>query len=164
MRECAAYCLCLAAAPFVGAPFMLARARGRAHRTRSHGVGKMVLTLFAPIDCAKSILFIHKCIVFHLIDRCTRWHAAKTIDGKTKEHCVPANDELWISTHGAPKELVDDGESGMARSDTFNRYLARKGIRPHARGKDQHARFVERRGALLRDSVQPLQRGLRACS
>ena len=33
------------------------------------------------------------------------------------------------------------------------RKLQRKGIKLHQRGKEQHARFIERRGALLRDCI-----------
>ena len=37
------------------------------------------------------------------------------------------------------------------------RFLARKGVSLHVRGKDQHARFIERRGALLRDCVHRIE-------
>ena len=58
--------------------------------------------------------------------------------------CMAAIDELWIATHGAPKEFITDGESGIARSEQCKRFLARKGVSLHVRGKDQHARFIER--------------------
>ena len=103
------------------------------------------------------LIFIHKHIIFHMIDRCTRWHAAKLVTGKTEEDCMAAIDELWISTHGAPKEFICDGESGIARSEQCKRFLARKGVSLHVRGKDQHARFIERRGALLRDCVHRIE-------
>ena len=70
---------------------------------------------------------------------------------------MAAIDELWIAIHGPPKELIFDGEAAMARSDAFNRYLSRKGIHPHVRGKEQHARYVGRRGALLRDCVHRIE-------
>ncbi len=46
-----------------------------------------------------------------------------------------------------------DGESGIARSEKAQQYLKRKGIHFHVRAKDQHARYAERRGALLRDCI-----------
>ncbi len=46
-----------------------------------------------------------------------------------------------------------DGESGIARSEKAQQYLQRKGIRFHARAKEQRARYAEQRGALLRDCI-----------
>ena len=107
------------------------------------------------------LLFIGKHIIFHMLDRCTRWHAAMLIDDKKEETLMGAIDTLWISTHGAPKELIVDGETGIAVSAKTTAYLARKGTKLHVRAKDQHARFVERRGALLRDSIHRAQSQLR---
>ncbi len=42
------------------------------------------------------------------------------------------------------------GESGVVRSEKISE---RKGVRLHLRGDEQHARFIERRGALLRDTI-----------
>ena len=103
------------------------------------------------VEC--DLLFVHKNIIFHMIDRCTRWHAAKIVENKEEKTLMTAIEELWVTTHGSPKELITDGESGITRSESTNRYLARKGIRLHVRGKEQHARFIERRGALLRDAI-----------
>ena len=57
------------------------------------------------------LLVIHKYIIFRMIDRCTRWHAAKLIPGKLETTRAKAIDELWVSTNGAPKELILDGAS-----------------------------------------------------
>ncbi len=88
-----------------------------------------------------------------MIDRCTRWHAAMVIQGKTEEDCTAALDELWFSTHGPLKKLIMDGKSGVVRSEVCNKFLERRGVRLHSRGKEQHARFIERRVALLRDTI-----------
>ena len=112
-------------------------------------------TFNTQVEC--DLIFIHKYIIFHMIDRCTRWHAAKLITDKKEETLTQAIDELWVSTHGAMKELILDGESGIAKSEYTNQYLARKGIHLHVRGKDQHARFIERRGALLRDQIHRVE-------
>ena len=50
-----------------------------------------------------------------------------------------------------------DNESGLARSDAAKRYFARKGIQLHPRGKEQHAPHIERRGALLRDTIHKIE-------
>ena len=46
------------------------------------------------------LLFIHKYIIFHLLDRCTRWHAAKTVPNREEGTLTEALDALWTSHHG----------------------------------------------------------------
>ncbi len=58
-----------------------------------------------------------------------------------------------VSTRGPPKELIMDGESGVIRSEVCNKFLEGRGVRLHTRGQEQHARFIERRGARLRDTT-----------
>ena len=50
-----------------------------------------------------------------------------------------------------------DNESGLARSEAAKRYFARKGIQLQTRGKEQHAPHIERRGALLRDTIHKIE-------
>ena len=88
-----------------------------------------------------------------MMDRCTRWHAATVIPNRTAETLMKAIDTQWVGVHGPPKELILDGESGISLSEITESYLHRKGIKLHTRGKDQHARYIERRGALLRDTI-----------
>ena len=116
-------------------------------------------TFNQQVEC--DLLFIGKHTIFHMLDRCTRWHAAVLVPGKDEETLMQALDTVWFSTHGAPKELIVDGESGITVSAKTTAYLARKGTKLHTRAKDQHARFVERRGALLRDTVHRVQSQLR---
>merc|ERR1712218_353549 len=92
-----------------------------------------------------------------MLDRCTRWHAAVLIPNKEEETLMKAIDTLWVGIHGPPKELITDGESGIVASQRTNEFLARKGIKLHPRGKDQHARYAERRGALLRDTIHRVE-------
>jgi hypothetical protein len=66
-------------------------------------------------------------------------------------------DILWITTHGAPRDLIISGESGITASEKTNRYLGRKGIKIHPRAKDQRARFVGRRGARVRDAIRKIE-------
>ena len=70
---------------------------------------------------------------------------------------MKAIDELWVGVHGPMKELITDCEGGIVLSDKTTQYLARKGIKLCPRGKDQHARYVERRGALLRDTIHRIE-------
>ena len=70
---------------------------------------------------------------------------------------MKAIDTLWVSIHWPPKELITDGESGIAISQLTQEYIDRKSVKLHVRGKDQHARFIERRGALLRDTIHRVE-------
>lgn len=42
---------------------------------------------------------------------------------------MKAIDTVWVTIYGPPKELITDGESGMAFSKQTKEYLARKGIK-----------------------------------
>ncbi len=98
-------------------------------------------TFNQQVEC--DLLYIYKFIIFHMLDRCVRWHAAKEVPGGDDETWPKAIDELWVSTHGPPKELIVDGESGIVQSSMTCQYLHRKGIRLHVRAKDQHARCFD---------------------
>ena len=116
-------------------------------------------TFNAQVEC--DLLFVHKEVIFHLLDRCTRWHATRVVPGKVDDMLMTALDDLWVSSHGAPRELIVDGETGIVKSHLTTQYLARKGIKLHVRAKDQHARFIERRGALLRDTIHRIESQLK---
>eukprot|EP00959_Pyramimonas_sp_CCMP1952_P032296 677756-Pyramimonas_sp.AAC.1 len=51
------------------------------------------------------------------------------------------------------EQLIVDGEGGMATSKYFDEELKRRGISLHVRAPRQHARFIERRGAILRHAL-----------
>ena len=84
-----------------------------------------------------------------MLDRCTRWHAAMVIPDKEPESIQKAIGTVWVSIHGPPKELITDQEGGLVKAKQSNEWLQRLGIKLHPRAKDQHARYIERRGALL---------------
>ena len=48
-------------------------------------------------------------------------------------------------------ELITDQEHGITEALSAGFFLARLGIKLKVRARDQHARYIERRGALLRD-------------
>ena len=112
-------------------------------------------TFNQQVEC--DLLFVHKFIIFHMLDRCTRWHAAVLVPNKEEDTLMKAIDTGWLTIHGPMKELITDGESGIVASQRTRDFLSRKGITLHPRGKDQHARFVERRGALLRDTIHRVE-------
>ena len=73
------------------------------------------------VEC--DLVFIHKYIIFHLVDRCTRWEAAGVIPDKTGETLLKAIDTLWVGIHGPMKELITDEESGIAIDLETQQYL-----------------------------------------
>ena len=70
---------------------------------------------------------------------------------------MKAIQELWLSVHGPMRELITDCEGGIVLSDRTKAFLTRQGVKLCPRGKDQHARYVERRGALLRDAIHRVE-------
>ena len=107
------------------------------------------------VEC--DLLFVRKHIIFHMICRCTRWHATRSIPDKNAETLMKTIDDLWVSVHGPMRELITDCEGGIVLSDKTKQHLARKGIKLCPRGKDQHARCIQRRGALLRDIIHRVE-------
>ncbi len=99
------------------------------------------------------LLFIFHYLIFHFIDRCTRWHAAKVIPNTEETTLVDAIDELWIKLDGPTGELIMDGESGVARSKYAHNYLKRHGVTFALRAPGQHVGHIDRRGALLRTTI-----------
>ena len=70
------------------------------------------------------------------------------IEDKETETFVDALNDLWVRTHGPMKRLHVDGES-VITSIEGNVYLTSRGIDFKPRAPGQHARFIERRGAIL---------------
>ena len=91
------------------------------------------------------LLFVHTHVIFHMMDRCTRWHCATVVPDRQAETLMKAIDTQWVGIRGPPKELIIDGESGISLSEVTKAYLHREGIKLHTRGKDQHARYIQRR-------------------
>jgi hypothetical protein len=101
------------------------------------------------------LMFYHTYIIFHMIDRCTRWHQGSIIANR-EETTLLDNLDNWIQLHGAMNHLYVDGEPGL-NGDSAKAYYKRKGIIQHLRAPGQHARYIERRGALLRYTMHVLE-------
>ena len=80
-------------------------------------------TFNQQVEC--DLLFVDKHVNFHMLDRCTRWHAATVIPNKEDETLIKAIDTMWTTIHGPPQELITDGESGIVVSGRTREYLAR---------------------------------------
>ena len=106
------------------------------------------------VEC--DLIFISGHTILHMLDRCTRWHAAEVIPNKEASTLINGISRLWFQTHGPPKELIMDGEGGISGSDDAKLFLNHHGVRLVVRPKETHARYIERRGALFRDCVHRL--------
>ena len=98
-------------------------------------------------------------MAWHMIDRSDRWHAGCQIESKTTEDLCEAVETCWYQIWGSFKHLVIDGESGI-NSQAARTYLERLGIKLDARAVGQHARMIERRGAILRHSMHCIEEQL----
>ena len=67
------------------------------------------------VEC--DLLFVHKFIIFHLLDRCTRWHATLVVNDREEETLTFALDSVWVKIHGPMKFLIIDCESGITLSE-----------------------------------------------
>ena len=63
----------------------------------------------------------------------------------------------WISIHGPMQELIIDGESGVTTSTIMENELKARGIKLNVRAVKQHANYIERRGAILRQSMHAME-------
>ena len=95
-----------------------------------------------------------------MLGRCTRWHMTFLVPNKEEETLMECIDQ-WGGVHGPPQDLKCDGEGGIVISEKCRFYFARTGIKLMPSAKDQHARFVELRGALLRDTIHRVKGQLR---
>ena len=106
------------------------------------------------VEC--DLLFYHRRIILHLICRATRWHVAGEVADKTENTLWEGVNSLWLTTHGPMNSFIVDGEKGMTSEEFHNRLKAR-GIKLEIRAVQQHARYIERRGAILRLALHHLE-------
>ena len=105
------------------------------------------------------IMFYKDKMIFHLICCASRWHNGQEIDSKHDSTLLAAIDRSWIQLFGAMEKLIVDGEGGMA-SEFFKTEMRRRGVEVDPRAPRQHARFIERRGAILRHALHTTEEQL----
>jgi len=111
------------------------------------------------VEVEADILFYKLFKVWHMIDRADRWHAAMEIQTKEATELQQAIDKTWLRHFGPFKVLVIDGEKGIDSIAT-KEWLQRHGIELRIRAKGQHARMIERRGAILRHCMHTTEEQL----
>ena len=99
------------------------------------------------------LLFFREHIIFHMIDRCIRWHATQEVTGRFMETLIEAIDKIWVSIHGPMREFIIDGEAALAQGWLPRQYFKEKGITVIIRPPGSHAKLLERRGAITRDTL-----------
>ena len=87
-----------------------------------------------------------------MIDRADRWHAATLVPDKEGLTLAQAVMIAWYTLYGPFTTPVIDGESGINGKEGTER-LKSLGIGIHTRAPGQHARMIERRGAILRHAM-----------
>ena len=102
------------------------------------------------------LLFYKEHIVHHFVCRASRWHSAVESPSKLADQLLENISTAWINQYGPMQTLVSDQESGLNTEDAIKK-LKRLGVIIKFRGKDQHARYVERRGAILRHTMHVMQ-------
>ena len=91
---------------------------------------------------------------FHVLDRCTRFHAGQepndsAVGAKTEDVLIDLYSTTWVTHHGLFEVLYVDGESGLTNPNAKAR-IQQLGTKVQVRAPEQHARFLERRGQALR--------------
>ena len=95
------------------------------------------------------IMFYKTFKIWHMIDKCDRFHNGTEIQRKDAESLMAAIAKAWIQLFGPFKFLIIDGEKGIADEKTVQ-YLKRLGIEIRERANNQHANMIERRAQILR--------------
>ena len=99
------------------------------------------------------LLFYKDYIVWHMVDRADRWHAATVVPDKSAPTLCAAIMTTWIQIFGPFRFLVIDGERGLTIAEEAKDFFKTHGIQVRERAPGQHARYVERRGAILRHAL-----------
>ena len=63
------------------------------------------------------IMFYKQFMVWHMLDRADRWHAASVIEAKDTKTLCEAIDTTWCQIYGPFKHFVIDGESGVSSEE-----------------------------------------------
>ena len=109
-----------------------------------------------------ALMYYKQHVLCHFIDRASRWHAATMIENKDDTTLVEALLTAWIQIHGPMKELIVDSESAVVSSQVFQNELLARGITLKTRTPEKHASYIERRGALLRQTLYAIEGQLQA--
>eukprot|EP00439_Symbiodinium_sp_Y106_P057262 s2270_g8.t1 len=94
-------------------------------------------------------------IILVLVCRGVRWTSATCVPDRQTSTLLMAIDSQWVSIFGAPQILLFDGETGLD-DDESTTYFQLKGIVKRTAAPQQHTRIVDRKIAVLRDTLHKL--------
>ena len=102
------------------------------------------------------LMFYKQHIICHIVDRASRFHGGIEINSKSKEDVLDGIHKCWINFMLAPQQLYADGESAIF-AEEIHQELKALGTEVVTRAPQQHCRYIERRGALLRHSMHVIE-------
>ena len=94
-------------------------------------------------------------IILVLVCRGVRWTASMIVSDKQTTTLLNALDQCWIAIFGPPQVLLFDGETGLD-DDESTAFCQLRGITKRTAAPRQHTRIVDRKIAVLRDSLHKL--------
>jgi hypothetical protein len=98
--------------------------------------------------------------IWHMIDKADRWYNGVEVKGKTSTELQEAVSTTWLQIFEPFKNLIIDGEKGISSKETLA-FLKSFGCELLERAKGQHARMIERRGAILRHTMHCIETWLK---
>ena len=94
-------------------------------------------------------------IVLVLTDRGVRWTSTALVSDRRTSTLLDAFDTVWVAIFGPPQVLLFDGEAGL-NDDESTTYFQLRGITKRTAAPRQHTRIVDRKIAILRDTLHKL--------
>ena len=94
-------------------------------------------------------------ILLVLVCRGVRWTCATCITDKRTGTLLTAIDNHWVAVFGPPQILLFDGETGLDDEESTT-YFQLRGITKRTAAPRQHTRIVDRKIAVLRDTLHKL--------
>ena len=74
------------------------------------------------------LLFYKSAVILHLIDRCTRWRAAKVVESKSEQELLNAIHSIWIAIFGPMSTLyLPQGQPRPCRQRQLEADMGRQG-------------------------------------
>ena len=73
------------------------------------------------------ILFYEQEMIWQMVCRTTRWHAAVVITSKNTTSLLQAIEDCWVRIHGPMQEFYVDGEMGLQDEEALS-YFNLRGI------------------------------------
>ena len=94
-------------------------------------------------------------ILLVLVCRGVRWTSATCVTDKQTRTLISALDSCWVAVFGPPQVLLFDGETGLDDEESTT-YFQLRGITKRTAAPRQHTRIVDRKIAVLRDTLHKL--------